>query len=64
MTLPTDSPTNSRKTAVPSFEETAKLAYLYWEQRGCNGGCGSAEEDWLRAERELQSVAPGNNSPY
>ncbi|MGD1074173.1 MAG: DUF2934 domain-containing protein [Bryobacteraceae bacterium] len=37
----------------PSREEIAKLAYLYWEARGCQGG--SQEEDWLRAERELLS---------
>jgi hypothetical protein len=61
MAIPTDSSTNSRKTAVPPFEETAKLAYSYWEQRGFDGG--SAEEDWLRAERALQSVVPGNDSP-
>jgi hypothetical protein len=60
MALPTDLPTNSRNTAAPPFEETAKLAYSYWEQRGCSGG--SAEEDWLRAERELRSAAPGNDS--
>lgn len=36
-------------------EETSKLAYEFWIQRGCPGGCpeGSAEEDWYRAEREL-----------
>jgi hypothetical protein len=37
--------------ASPSQEEVAKLAYLYWEARGCQGG--SPEEDWLRAEQEL-----------
>jgi hypothetical protein len=35
----------------PTREEIAKLAFLYWEARGCQGG--SPEEDWLRAEREL-----------
>jgi hypothetical protein len=35
----------------PAHEEIAKLAYSYWEQRGCQGG--SELEDWLRAEREL-----------
>ncbi len=34
-------------------EEVARLAYSYWEARGC--GDGLAEEDWLRAEQELQS---------
>jgi hypothetical protein len=36
----------------PSREEIAKLAYLYWEARGCQGG--SEEEDWLRAELALR----------
>jgi hypothetical protein len=33
--------------------EIARLAYLYWEARGYQGG--SAEEDWVRAEQELKS---------
>jgi len=33
-------------------EAIAKRAYSYWEARGFQGG--SAEEDWLRAEAELQ----------
>ncbi len=32
-------------------EEVAKLAHSYWLARGC--AHGHAEEDWLRAEREL-----------
>lgn len=36
-------------------EAIARLAYSYWEARGCCGG--SAEEDWLRAERELSETA-------
>ena len=35
----------------PTSEQIAKLAYSYWEARGCQGG--SAEEDWFRAQREL-----------
>jgi hypothetical protein len=31
----------------------ARLAYSYWVARGFNGG--SAEEDWLRAEREIRT---------
>ena len=38
---------------APDREEVARLAYLYWEARGGQGG--SAEEDWLRAEAELRS---------
>jgi hypothetical protein len=37
----------------PSREEIARLAYSYWEARGYQGG--SAEEDWLRAEQELDA---------
>ena len=37
---------------APSHEEIARLAYTYWESRGRQHG--SPEEDWYRAERELQ----------
>ncbi len=40
---------------VPTREEIARLAYLYWEARGCQGGC--PEEDWLRAEQELRNCS-------
>jgi hypothetical protein len=33
-------------------EEIARLAYSYWETAGCPSG--SAEQDWLRAERDLE----------
>jgi Protein of unknown function (DUF2934) len=39
----------------PVRDEVARLAYSYWEARGCQGG--SAEEDWLRAEMEIRSAA-------
>lgn len=39
----------------PSSEDIARLAYFYWEARGCQGG--SPEEDWLRAETELRTRA-------
>jgi Protein of unknown function (DUF2934) len=39
----------------PSHEEISRLAFLYWEARGCEGG--SPEEDWLRAEQELRKQA-------
>jgi len=32
-------------------EDIARLAYSYWEARGCP--LGSSEEDWFRAEIEL-----------
>jgi len=50
------SSSNQARTAVPdstaSRETIARLAYSYWEARGYVGG--SAEEDWLRAEREIR----------
>ena len=36
---------------APEHEEIARLAYSYWQTRGCPDG--SPEEDWLRAEAEL-----------
>jgi hypothetical protein len=33
-------------------EEIARLAHSYWLARGCPEG--SPEEDWLRAEQEVQ----------
>ena len=33
-------------------EELARLAYSYWQDRGCP--IGSPEEDWYRAENELR----------
>jgi hypothetical protein len=44
-------------SAVPKWETIALLAYTYWMQRGCQGG--SAEEDWFRAEREIDAASPG-----
>ena len=34
-------------------EETARIAYSFWEARGYQGG--SPEEDWFRAEMELRA---------
>ncbi len=39
---------------ISEQEEIAKLAYSYWEARGCQGG--SPEEDWARAEREVRKL--------
>jgi hypothetical protein len=33
------------------YSEVAALAYRLWNERGCPAG--SPEEDWFRAEREL-----------
>jgi len=38
---------------VIDTEAIARLAYSLYEARGYTGG--SAEEDWLRAERELMN---------
>jgi hypothetical protein len=38
---------------ISEQEEIARLAFSYWEARGCQGG--SPEEDWARAEREVRS---------
>jgi len=50
-----------QNSPAPACEQIAGLAYAYWEAR--NGAGGSAEDDWLRAERELalemgQGLAP------
>jgi hypothetical protein len=37
---------------IVKHEDIARLAYSYWEGRGYQDG--RPEEDWLRAERELQ----------
>src|SRR5207237_6396539 len=34
------------------YERIARLAYSYWQERGCPEG--SPEEDWLRAEQVSQ----------
>jgi hypothetical protein len=39
---------------APTQEDIARLAYSYWEARGCVGG--SPEQDWLRAEQELRAA--------
>ena len=33
-------------------EDISRLAYLYWEERGCPND--SPDEDWFRAEAELR----------
>jgi Protein of unknown function (DUF2934) len=36
--------------AVNAYDQIAKIAFGYWEARGCQHG--SAEQDWLYAEQE------------
>jgi hypothetical protein len=39
----------------PALDQEAigRLAYFYWEERGCPND--SADEDWFRAEAELRN---------
>jgi len=41
--------------SAPDREQIALLAFRYWQERGCPEG--SPEEDWLRAETDLQTQA-------
>jgi hypothetical protein len=40
---------------MPSHDQIADLARTYWAERGYQDGF--AEQDWLRAERELLQIA-------
>jgi hypothetical protein len=59
----TEKTTKKKETAVegialvaaPSREQIAELARRYWAERGWQDGY--AEQDWLRAERELLGKA-------
>jgi hypothetical protein len=46
------SPEAAYPVSVENHEEIARLAYSYWQARGCP--IGSPEEDWYRAENELR----------
>ena len=43
-------------------EAIARLAYFYWEERGCPND--SPDEDWFRAEAELRNrlAAPASHN--
>ena len=45
----------AHSNGFPSYEEVSRLAYDYWQARGCPDG--SSEEDWLRAEHDLKNAA-------
>jgi hypothetical protein len=49
----TVAPIPTRPPTGPDHEEVVRLAYSFWEARGCTGG--SPEEDWYRAESELRA---------
>jgi hypothetical protein len=40
--------------------DIAELAYVLWEEHGCRGG--SAEGDWLEAERRMQESRVKQNT--
>ncbi len=44
----------SLPTTAPDHASIALLAYLHWQNRGCP--IGSPEEDWIKAETELQRI--------
>jgi hypothetical protein len=50
------------QNAGPSLEEQiSRRAYELYEQRGKEDG--HADEDWLRAEREILDGVPSNTNP-
>lgn len=51
----TQKASRSAKTAMPPREEIERLARQFWAARGFEDGF--AEQDWLRAERELLQKA-------
>ena len=46
-----------KKPIAADHETIARLAYQYWEARGCPSG--SPDEDWRRAENDLRRAAAG-----
>ena len=47
--------------AASGSDDIARLAYTYWQARGCPAG--SPEEDWLRAESDLQEPSASKRRP-
>ena len=52
------------KTSDDYGAQVEKLAYRFWEERGRPSG--SPEEDWFKAERELQRelIGPPERLPF
>jgi len=46
-------PQDSDAQSASGGDDTASLAYSYWQERGCPDGC--PEDDWFRAEQDLSS---------
>ena len=53
-----------RNTLGAYSMQIEKLAYRFWEERGCP--IGSPEEDWLKAEREFdrELIGPPQRLPF
>lgn len=45
----------SEMASRPTYDQIAALAHKFWSERGYTHG--HAEQDWLRAEQELLSMA-------
>lgn len=56
----TERPTAGDVPTTCNRAEVRQLAYSYWQARGCP--YGSAEEDWFRAEHQLNSSAVPNST--
>jgi hypothetical protein len=54
-------PATQQPEGGASPAEIAEAAYRRWVERGCPQG--SAEEDWLEAERELKECGPNRATP-
>jgi Protein of unknown function (DUF2934) len=57
-TAPTKNTAEATSKRLPTSEEIQSRAYQIYVERG--GADGSAIEDWLQAERELQQSAKGS----
>jgi hypothetical protein len=44
---------SSQGPETEAYEKIAALAYEFWQARGCP--YGSPEDDWFRAEKQLQA---------
>ena len=53
--LPLEEQTGAN-VSQPGYHDIAQLAYQLWECRMRNDADGSAEQDWLEAERQLQDA--------
>lgn len=58
---PVSAPPTPEPEGRASAAEIAEAAYRRWVERGCPQG--SAEEDWLEAEKELKGCKPERATP-